>query len=104
MKVIWLPLAKTQLRQTALHLFNEFGKKRKDQFLNEIKDANRFIGSNPYMGKPEPLLADYPELYRSYLVNNLNKIVYCEINNQIEVSAFWDVRRDPNILAEQLKK
>ena len=46
MKVIWLPLAKTQLRQ---------------------------------------------------------KIVYCEINGQIEVSAFWDVRREPNELAAQLK-
>ena len=103
MKVIWLPLAKTQLRQTALYIFKEFGKKRKDQFLKEIKDDNRLIGGNPYMGKQEPLLADYPELYRSYLVNNLNKIVYCEINNQIEVSAFWDVRRDSIVLADQLK-
>jgi len=103
MKVIWLPLAKTQLRQTALYIFKEFGKKRKDQFLKEIKDANSLIGGNPYMGKQEPPLADYPELYRSYLVNNLNKIVYCEINNQIEVSAFWDVRRDSSVLADQLK-
>lgn len=103
MKIIWLPLAKTQLKQTALYIFKEFGKKRKDKFLNEIKDANRLIGSNPYIGKPEPLLADYPELFRSYLVSNLNKIVYCNINNHIEVSAFWDVRRDPNVLAAQLK-
>lgn len=103
MKVIWLPLAKKQLRQTALYIFKEFGKKRKDEFLQEVKDANRLIGSNPYMGKPETLLDDYPELYRSYLVNNLNKIVYCEINGQIEVSAFWDVRREPNELAAQLK-
>ena len=103
MKVIWLPLAKKQLRQTALYIFKEFGKKRKDEFLQEVKDANRLIGSNPYMGKPETLLDDYPELYRSYLVNNLNKIVYSEISDHIEVSAFWDVRRDPSVLADQLK-
>ena len=103
MKVIWLPLAKTQLRQTTLYIFKEFGKKRKDDFLQEVKDANRLIGSNPYMGKPELLLDDYPELYRSYIVNHLNKIVYCETNGQIEVSAFWDVRRDPSVLTNQLK-
>lgn len=103
MKVIWLPLAKTQLRQTTLYIFKEFGKKRKDDFLQEVKDANRLIGSNPYMGKPEPLLDDYPELYRSYIVNHLNKIVYYETNGQIEVSAFWDVRRDPSVLTNQLK-
>lgn len=104
MKVIWLPQAKKQLRQTALYIFKEFGKSRKDEFLKEIKEANSLIGSNPCIGKIEPILDDYPEIYRSYLVNKLNKIVYCEINNRIEVSAFWNVRQEPIALVEQFKK
>ena len=55
------------------------------------------------IGIVEPLLADRPVMYRSYVVNRLNKIVYRIVDDYIEIAAFWDVRRDPGVLASQVR-
>ena len=41
-------------------------------------------------------------MYRSYVMNHLNKIIYWIAENQIEVVDFWDVRRDPMTLKNQI--
>ena len=104
MKVIWLPQAKKQLRQTAQYIRQEFGARYRDDFMDEVHHASTLIGQNAHLGKAEPLLANYPVLYRSLVVNRLNKIVYFTNNDHIEVVAFWDVRREPKKLAEQVKE
>ena len=102
MKVIWMPLPKTQLRQVAKYIRNEFGKKAKDDFLQEVREKSRLIGRSPNMGKAEPLLANRSIMYRSCVVNHLSKIVYCIKDDHIEVAAFWDVRRDPGAMASEV--
>ena len=51
----------------------------------------------------EPLLEDKPGNHRSIVVNSMNKMVYHIVDDHIEVSAFWDVRREPSSLKEQIK-
>ena len=41
-------------------------------------------------------------MYRSYVVNRLNKIVYFVKEDHIEVADFWDVRREPKKLSERV--
>ena len=56
----------------------------------------------PNIGSVEPLLADRSIMYRSYVVNRLNKIVYFVKEDHIEVADFWDVRREPKKLSERV--
>ena len=103
MKVIWLPQAKKQLRQTAKYIRGEFGARHRDEFMEDVLHASRLLGENPNMGKTEPLLADFTIAYRSLVVNHLNKIVYFINGDHIEIAAFWDVRREPKLLAEEME-
>ena len=98
-----MPLPKKQLRQVAKYIRNEFGKKVKDDFMQEVRDMSRLIGRSPNVGMAEPLLADRPVMYRSCVVNHLSKIVYSIKDDHIEVAAFWDVRRDPGAMARDVK-
>ena len=102
MKVIWIPFAQNEVRKTARYINKEFGKESRDQFINEVRNVSRLLGENPNLGKPEPLLAEYTKMYRSYVMNHLNKIIYWIAENQIEVVDFWDVRRDPMTLRNQI--
>ena len=103
MKVVWMSLPKRQVREAAKYIYKEFGKKVKDDFMHEVQSTSRLIGRSPNIGMVEPLLTDRTTMYRSFVVNHLNKIVYSIVDDHIEVAAFWDVRRDPDTLASQVK-
>lgn len=104
MKVIWMPQAKQQMRQTAIYIRDAFGPRIRDKFVADVREANSLLGCNPNTGKIEPLLSDIPGMYRSYVLNHLNKIVYHLCNDHIEVVAFWDVRREPAVLVDEMMK
>ena len=72
MKVVWIPFAQNEVRKTARYINKEFGKESRYQFINEVRNVSRLLGENPNLGKPEPLLADYTKMYRSYVMNHLN--------------------------------
>lgn len=103
MKVKWVPQAKKEMRLVAKYINKEFCKKAKDDFIQDVRDASRLIGATPNVGQAESLLADRADMYRSYVVNRLNKIVYRIVDDHIEIADFWDVRRDPSTLADQVK-
>lgn len=98
-----MPQAKKEMRLVAKYINKEFGKKAKDDFIQDVRDASRLIGATPNVGQAESLLADRADMYRSYIVNRLNKIVYRIVDDHIEIADFWDVRRDPSTLADQVK-
>lgn len=102
MRVIWLPQAKRQLRQTAKYILREFGQKVRNEFMQDVQHANMLLSDNPNLGSVEPLLADRSLKYRSYVVNRLNKIIYFIKEDHIEVADFWDVRREPKKLSERI--
>ena len=70
--------------------------------MQDVRHANMLLSKNPNMGSVEPLLADRSIMYRSYVVNRLNKIVYFVKEDHIEVADFWDVRREPKKLSERV--
>ena len=103
MRAEWMPLAKEAVRDTAKYIRKEFGKQYRDNFMREVREANFLISDNPYAGKIEPLLEDDPDMYRSFVVARLNKMVYRILDDHIEVDDFWDCRRDPDALIDRLK-
>ncbi len=76
MKVIWHPDAQNRLRQAVVYVQTEYGRKSCSKFIKEVYRSERLIAKFPYLGPAEPFLADVPVLYRSIVVNHLNKIIY----------------------------
>lgn len=103
MKSILSEQAKKEIRQTAKYIGKEFGKIRRDEFMQEIRKARRLIESNPNIGPVEPLLTELPGMYRGYVMNRLNKLVYRVSGDTIYIADFWDVRRNPQSLSAQVK-
>ena len=103
MKSILTDLAKQQIRQTAKYIRKEFGKKRRDEFMQEVRQTRVLIENSPNIGSVEPLLGELPEMYRGYVMNHLNKIIYCVRDEVIVIVDLWDVRRDPSKLAEEVE-
>ena len=54
----------------------KFGKNARLKFRHEIAHVSQLLLQNPNLGPAEPYLADAPVLYRSIVVNRLNKIIY----------------------------
>ena len=65
--------AKQQIRLIAKYIRKEFGKKRRDEFIQEVRQTRRLIEQSPNIGPVEPLLEELPAMYRSYVMNGLNK-------------------------------
>jgi plasmid stabilization system protein ParE len=103
MKSIITEFAKQQIRQIAKYIQKEFGKDRRDEFMQEVRQTLRLIEGSPNIGSVEPLLAERTVMYRSYVMNHLDKIVYRIDGDMIYIVAFWDVRRDPSTLANEVK-
>ena len=103
MKSVITELAKDQIRQIAKYIRKEFGKDRRDEFMKEVQQMRRLIEDSPNIGPIEPLLAERAVMYRSYVMNHLDKIVYRIDGDTIYIVAFWDVRRDPDTLANEVK-
>ena len=97
-----MPLAKEALLETANYIRNEFGKIARVKFMQEVKKTSRQIGDNPYIGKIEPLLEKLPDGYRSMVVKRIYKIVYRIEENTVEVSDFWNCRRNPDALSARI--
>ena len=103
MKSIITNLAKEQIRQIAKYIRKEFGKDRRDEFMKEVRQTRRLIEGSPNIGPIEPLLADRAVMYRSYMMNRLDKIIYRIDGDIIYIVAFWDVRRAPGTLVSEVK-
>lgn len=102
MRVIITDFAKNQIRETAKYILREFGKTSKDRFIKNVQLTRNLIGINPYLGILEPLLENEPGNNRSIVVNSFNKLIYHIVDDHIEVSAFWDMRREPDSLIGQI--
>lgn len=71
--------------------------------MREVRQTRRLIEGSPNISAIEPLLAERAVMYRSYVMNRLNKIVYRIDDDIIYIVAFWDVRRNPDTLSNEVK-
>ena len=55
------------------------------------------------IGKVEPYFDELPDGFRSIVVSRLNKIVYRILEDCIEISDFWNCRRNPETLVSNIK-
>ena len=103
MKIEWTALAIRGKQNVADYIRNRFGYKRKRVFIQEVDRTARMLLDHPNLGPVEPLLADMPKTYRSVIINGLSKIIYFIGDDVIYIVDFWDVRREPKALSEEVK-
>lgn len=103
MRIFVHDIVKEKVRKTSRYIQAEFGKKARLNFRQEIAHVSQLLLKNPNLGSVEPYLADAPVLYRSIVVNRLNKLVYWINDDVIEIVDFWDTRREPTAQAEQMQ-
>lgn len=63
-----------------------------------ITHAVEVISLYPLIGKPSNIPNVRTKIIRDYL------LIYRVTNDSIQILAFWDARRDPEALAEKLRK
>ena len=103
MKVTWSENARNAVREVSEYVSSEYGRRSKSKFLHEIDRIGSLLEKKTFIGQIEPYLADCPEQYRYIVVNRLNKIIYYVKEDRIEIVAFWDTRREPKRLANEVK-
>lgn len=103
MRVIWHPQAEDALDQVANYVRKQFGAKRRNFFLQEVRQTTKMLQRSPYIGPIDPLFDNRPIAYRYVIINGLSKMVYFIEGETIYIAAFWDTRREPKKQAEQMK-
>lgn len=102
MQIIWTKNADRQMYLISVYIKKQFGTKRKKEFLLEVRKTTSLLKRNPELGAPDPLFSKCDDVYRSIIINGLNKMVYYIDNDVIYISAFWDTRREPERMANEL--
>ena len=104
MKVKTLDPAEEAVQKTARYIQRKFGNQSRDKFLFKVRETKELLSLNPHLGPVEPLLADRSSTYRSVVVARQNKIVYRIMDDCIEIVDFWDCRREPKALVNQMQQ
>lgn len=102
MKIVWTYNAELQLDKTANYILDVYGAASRIKFLNNVLYTVQLLETQPYIGIIEPLLKDRKSSYRSIPADKINRIVYRIIDNSVEISDIWDMRRCPDSLADRI--
>ena len=103
MRIEWTKDADRQRDQVAEYIRDEFGARRKRQFIDEVRQMTRKLKCSPNIGQIDPLFAHHAATYRSVIINGLNKMVYRIDDDIIYIIAFWDTRMEPEEQAAKVK-
>ena len=95
MRVFWTAFAERQLDDIYAYIQHYSSRSAADIY-NKIVDESALLARFPRMWAIEPLLASYPEEYRSFIVRKHYKVVYyIENDSVIYVVAVFDCRQNP---------
>jgi plasmid stabilization system protein ParE len=104
MNLKWTTVAETQLEN-----IYDFIKTRSERaairIYNDILDeVDRLLVKFPYIAPIEPVLSDFPEMYRSLVVRKIYKVTYYVENDEIIIVAVFDCRQHPEILRKNIRR
>ena len=83
-----------------------FGAAAVDKMNHRIEHCVRLLATNPHIGAIEQTLRNRRYEYRSLVVHRYFKIVYYidALHEKIYITAFWDVRQEPQRLTQETKE
>jgi plasmid stabilization system protein ParE len=92
----WSDNAKQQLRDIFDYYQVSASKKVALKMTREIWQTAKPLAKFPFMAPIEPLLAEFSETFRSFVVRDIYKIIYYVDNDTVYVVSVWDCRQDPH--------
>ena len=104
LNVVWSIYSEKEYINTLTYVRNELGIKAAYKLKAEVDKWISRISKNPEIAAQEELLVNEPILYRSVIVGKYNKVVYKYDEENIYVSDFWDMRREPSKLTKRVKR
>ena len=104
MKVEWTDYAEMCRDQVSDYIFDSFGAKRMEKFMQEVDHIVSMLVRSPNIVSIDPLFADRSSTYRSIIINGLSKMVYRIDDDIVYIVGFWDTRKEPTAQAEQVKE
>lgn len=103
MQVIWDRQALKQFDNMIEYGRKKFGEHMVRKFYQRIKSYEPLLTANPQLGIKEPLLENYPQMFRSIVVHKNCKIIYYVEGDTLHIADLWDTRREPRALTESLE-
>lgn len=102
MVIRWTEKAKRQLKEIIQFYINEEAFRTVENLQEEINSAVSLLAAFPNLGHLEEDLKRNKYIHRSIIIRKHYKIIYTLITEEIIITAFWDVRQDPEILYNSL--
>jgi len=103
MKLIWTAFAAGQLEKIYRFLINK-NQTAAVAVYNDILDETESLLHFAQMAPIEPLLSEFPELYRSLVIRKTYKVVYYIEDDLIFVVAVFDCRQNKGKLKKDIQK
>lgn len=99
----WSDDATDVLNDIMEYLLETFGISSVIKLRDEIDDYVNTLLKNPNAGRVEPFLEGRCYVYRSIVINSINKIVYRIDGDVLYIVDIWDMRRSPNNLVSRIE-
>jgi plasmid stabilization system protein ParE len=103
MVIDWTDNAKQRLRDIFDYYQVSVSRKVALKMAREIWQAAKPLADFPYMAAIEPVLAEFPETFRSVVVRDIFKIIYYVDNNIVYIVSVWDCRQDPGKMKDSVR-
>ena len=102
MKLRWMPTANRSYEYIMTCATEFYGKTTLRKLSVAIKNAERLLLTNPYMGNREPLAEGRMFEYRSIELPSPFKLIYTIYEDAIYIADIWDTRQSPDKLVNKL--
>jgi len=104
MKVILLPRALSRLDEIFEWIKTTNSENAAVKIYNSILDELEILEKQPKIAAIEPTLEDFPEQFRSLVINRKYKAVYYidEERNKVFVATIWDCRQNLDNLTKEI--
>ena len=99
----WTDDATERLDAIMEYLLETFGISSVIKLRDEIDSYINTLLTNPNIGRVEPFLVGKRYVYRSIVINSINKIVYRIDEDVLYIIDIWDMRRSPNNLVSRIE-
>ena len=94
MKIVWTSVAEKQYYTIIDYLFEEFGIKTMNDFIDEVENCMYLIAENPYCF----IEFQQNKKYRKGIIHSNVSFFYRVYENEIVVHLFWNNSQDPKKL------
>lgn len=101
-EIAWSDNAITLLDEI-YHFYCKKSKSAAIRLYNRLLDSTEPLKTFPQAGPLEPLLSEFSENYRSFVVEKHYKLIYTISPDLIEIHAIWDCRQDDWKLKEMFR-